>query len=210
MEKTEIKLRYIFIKKEELIFMKKIILAAVAFATLCTSAIFAETYTWNFQNGVKNVSKSTVKADMNIPSEPAGLTLNIAKGGYFNLIDPAKSCGDSQKAAGATKGVIQPAGPNTKDAAGKVGMVTSKIKGPFTVKMSVSGTGSSAKLGRHAFIKINGKEFVDPNFTDKVPGSGESPSAFCLTANYDGTDVAEVQFGGTDLIAIWNIEVETK
>jgi len=190
--------------------MKKIILAAVAFASIFAATSFAETYNWTFQNVPKSVTKSVVKSEMNIPSEPAGLTLNIAKGGYFNSIDSSKTCGKSQKEIGGTNGCIQPAGPNSKDAKGNVGIVTTKVKGPFVAKMVVSGTGSSAKVGRHAFIKIADKEFINPDWTDKVPGSAETPSAFVLEAEYTGADEVTVQFGGTDLITIWNASIETK
>lgn len=143
---------------------------------------------------VGDLANVVLTADYSIASNPAALTLTLEKEkGEYNLIDNDKASGDAKKELGASNGCIDP----NADA-----VVSTSVKGPFTVKMFVSANSESDKTDRHAFIKIGDQTYTDSTYAEKVPGPG-----YWHSASYTGTDTVTVQFGGTGIVRIWDIVI---
>ena len=158
-----------------------------------------EAYEWSFQDvDVSAVSdkaeKPTLTANYDYPSTPEGFVLTMGAGKYNKILADGNS-GNSIMKMGGSKGFIEPH-PDT--------LVTTKVTGPCTIKAVLGCNSSSDKTDRYAFIKIGDTEYADEKLkaSNILPASGQ-----VITAEYTGTEEAEVRIGGTGITRIYHVTI---
>ncbi len=181
--------------------------------TTTTTTTSGTVYAWNFsttdlvtvpaydKTGTTEISKGTLQAAATYESTPAGLTMSLANGSYFNKVSPAGTVSSSYTtiSADASAGYIEPDGSVSTE-------LTVSVKGPFTATMLCGANSSSDKTDRYAYIKVNGAEAAAPNKNSTtLSATGEK-----LTYSYTGTDTVTVAFGSTKIVRIFDIKIETE
>lgn len=181
--------------------------------TPTTTTTSGTVYAWNFsttdlvtvpaydKTGTTEISKGTLQAAATYESTPAGLTMSLANGSYFNKVLPAGTVSSSYTtiSADASAGYIEPDGSVSTE-------LTVSVKGPFTATMLCGANSSSDKTDRYAYIKVNGAEAAAPNKNSTtLSATGEK-----LTYSYTGTDTVTVAFGSTKIVRIFDIKIETE
>ena len=158
-----------------------------------------EAFVWTFQDvDVSAVSdkaeKPTLTADYAYPSTPEGYVLTLGAGKY-NKIAADGNTGNAVMKLGASKGFVEPHADT---------LVTTKVTGPCTIKAIVGCNSSSDKTDRYAFIKIGDTEYAD----EKLKASNILPAVGqVITAEYTGTEEAEVRIGGTGITRIYHVTI---
>ena len=181
--------------------------------TTPTTTTSGTVYAWNFsttdlvtvpaydKTGTTEISKGTLQAAATYESTPAGLTMSLANGSYFNKVSPAGTVSSSYTtiSADASAGYIEPDGSVSTE-------LTVSVKGPFTATMLCGANSSSDKTDRYAYIKVDGAEVAAPNKSSTtLSATGEK-----LTYSYTGTDTVTVAFGSTKIVRIFDIKIETE
>ncbi|MBR0101710.1 MAG: hypothetical protein IJP90_18580, partial [Treponema sp.] len=110
--------------------------------TTPTTTTSGTVYAWNFsttdlvtvptydKTDTTEIAKGTLQAAATYESTPAGLTMSLANGSYFNKVSPAGTVSSSYTtiSADASAGYIEPDGSVSTE-------LTVSVKGPFTATM---------------------------------------------------------------------------